>query len=161
MAGSDSIQRVQRRCRSLREKYPGVLHGNSRKFPKKLPKIPEGKSSRIRQDFQQNCRQFPKIFCGFSGSDIFSSICRKVRGGPLKFGTWTNQRMLCKSRKQLFFVGKAAHLEEDIIKMFPEQDHQGNSLDRFRKTRNVRLAPTFHSHPFKIPQELELTLLQI
>ena len=52
-------------------------------------------------------------------------------------------------------------LRKNIIKMFPEQDHQGNSLDRFRRTRNVRLAPTFHSHPFKIPQELELTLLQI
>ena len=26
------IQRVQRRCRGLREKYSGVLHGNSRKF---------------------------------------------------------------------------------------------------------------------------------
>ena len=67
----------------------------------------------------------------------------------MKFGTWTNQRMLCKSRKQLFFVGKAAHLEENIIKMFPEQDHQGNSLDRFRKNKKCSTGPNISFTPFQ------------
>ena len=103
------IQRVQRRCRGLREKYSGVLHGNSRKF------------ARVENDFSLLARRSPT---------------RKLP-------------KICKSRKQLFLVGKAAYLEEKHHQNVSRARSSGKFSRQISKNKKCSTGPNISFTPFQ------------
>ena len=75
----------------------------------------------------------------------------------IKFGVRINQRMLYKKLENYFFVG-AAVLEANIFQIFSKARSSKKYLRQILKGQ-VRLVPTFYSHPAKSLLELELILL--